>query len=149
MGMTPATAAWHEGGGDARPVAVALPPTVTKVRPGFSLVEVTIGVVLLEVGVLALAVAAGGIVRMTSLGGRDGGASVVAAARFEELRATACALPAGESGTVSGGGVTGLYDERWSVAGDGPARVVQLAVSYADGRRTRAALYETVIACPP
>ncbi len=47
-------------------------------RPGFSLLELTIGLLLLDVGVLALAATAGGAVRMAAAGGREGGAALVA-----------------------------------------------------------------------
>jgi hypothetical protein len=149
MAASAATAAWREGMGEAGPAAAAVPRRTARGRPGFSLVELTIGIVLLEVGVLALAATAGGVVRLTVLGGREGSSSLVGAARLEELRATACGLPVGASGVASGASRSGLYDERWSVTADGSERAVQLAVSYEDGRRTRTDLYETAIACPP
>jgi Tfp pilus assembly protein PilV len=149
MATTGSATPRREGVGDARPAAGGVGPRPARGRPGFSLVETTVGIVLLEVGVLALAAAAGGVVRMTVLAGREGGSSLVGAARLEELRSTACALPVGSTGVVTGTSTTGLYDEHWSLTADGPARAVQLAVSYADGRRTRTDLYETVIACAP
>jgi Tfp pilus assembly protein PilV len=115
---------------------------------GFSLVELLLAVVLLEVGVLALAATASGVVRMTVLGGRSGGSAVVAASRFDALRATACALPAGAAETASDSTADGRFRERWSVARSGPARAARVVVSYADGPRQRSDVYETLIACP-
>jgi len=116
--------------------------------PGFSLVDLTVGILVLEVGVLALAGTAGAVVRLTVQGGREGGASLVAASRLEELRVSACAAGAG-SPVASGGAVAGPYEERWTVAADGSARVIQVAVSYLGGRGTRTALFETVVECAP
>jgi len=118
-------------------------------RPsGFSLVELLLAVVLLEVGLLALAATASGVVRMTVMGGRAGGSSVLASSRFDALRATVCALPAGASAAAGDSAADGRFRERWSVAGSGPARAAQVVVSYADGPLSRSDLYETVIACP-
>jgi hypothetical protein len=103
--------------------------------------------VLLEAGVLALAATASGVVRRTVMGGRAGGSAVLAASRFEALRATVCTLPPGVSATVSDSAADGRFRERWSVAGSGPARAAQVVVSYADGPHGRSDLYETVIAC--
>jgi hypothetical protein len=85
---------------------------------------------------------------MTVLGGRSGGAAVVAASRFDALRATACALPAGQAGMVGDSAADGRFHEHWSVALAGDARAVQVVVSYADGPRRRSDVYGTVIACP-
>jgi len=97
--------------------------------------------------VLALAATAGGIVRMTVLGGREGASSLVAASRLEELRASACSTAAGPAAVTGGADTTGPFAERWSLAADGPVRAVEVAVSYSDGRRTRSARYETAISC--
>jgi hypothetical protein len=113
---------------------------------GFSLVELTVGVLLLEVGVLALVATAGGIVRMTLWGGREGGSALVAGARFEALRGSVCES---DSGAASGAAREGPYDERWTVAVEGTARAVRLDVSFGDGRRTRTVRFETVVECAP
>jgi prepilin-type N-terminal cleavage/methylation domain-containing protein len=115
---------------------------------GFSLIELLLAVVLLGAGVLALAATASGVVRMTVLGGRSGGSAVVAASRFDALRATACALPAGQAGMVSDSAADGRFREHWSVAPSGSTRAARVVVAYADGPHQRSDLYETVIACP-
>jgi Tfp pilus assembly protein FimT len=118
-------------------------------RPGgFSLVELVLAVVLLEVGVLALAATSSGIVRMTVLGGRAGGSAVMAASRFEALRATACTLLPDAPAIVDDSVADGRFHERWSVAASGPVRAAQVVVSYADGPLRRRDVYETVIVCP-
>jgi Tfp pilus assembly protein PilV len=121
----------------------------TKARPGFSLLELTIGLLLLDVGVLALAATAGGIVRMTAAGGREGGAALVAAARLEALRVASCGAAAESPASATGADSTGPFAEAWSVTADGRTARADVAVSWADGRRTRTARYETLIGCPP
>jgi len=147
MATYPRSRGWRCG---AAPVPAAANSTQAECAPpGFSLAELLLAVVLLEVGILALAATASGIVRMTVLGGRSGGSSVLAASRFDALRATVCALPAAAGAAAGDSAADGRFRERWSVAGAGPARAAQVLVSYADGPLARSDLYETVIACPP
>jgi hypothetical protein len=144
MATSPPTAHRHSG--------AALTPTgairAAGRASGFSLVELLLALVLLEAGVLALAATASGVARMTLLGGRSGGSAAMAASRFDALRATACALPAGQAEAVSDSAADSRFRERWTVALSGPVRTAQVVVSYADGPRLRSDVYETVIACP-
>jgi prepilin-type N-terminal cleavage/methylation domain-containing protein len=110
-------------------------------RRGFSLVEVMVSIMILATGVLALAATTGGVVRLTSQGGRLGGSSIVAEGRFELLRATACASLAG------GSAVERPYTQVWTVATSGSLRTVALTVSYSTGRATRSDSYSTTISC--
>lgn len=121
----------------------------TTARPGFSLLELTIGLLLLDVGVLALAATAGGAVRMAAAGGREGGAALVAAARLEALRAASCPPEAGLPSASAGTERTGPYVEVWSVAPDGRTAHADVTVSWADGRATRTTRFATLIACVP
>lgn len=115
-------------------------------RAGFSLIELTIALLLLDVGVLALAATAAGVVRLTVAGGREGGAALRAAGRLEALRVSACGpAPAAASGADS----AGAFVERWTVAADGPDRTARVVVSYSDGRRTRAGEYVSRFGCVP
>jgi hypothetical protein len=146
MATTPRTAGSHSGA-EVTPAAASA-SQAAEGPSGFSLVELLLAVVLLEAGVLALAATASGVVRMTVLGGRSGGSAIVAASRFDALRASACALPGGPAATVSDSAADSRFRERWSVALSGPARAAQVVVSYADGPHRRSDVYETVIACP-
>jgi prepilin-type N-terminal cleavage/methylation domain-containing protein len=110
-------------------------------KRGFSLIEVIFAVVILTVGILALAGTSVRVVRMISQGGRLGGASLVAEGRFELLRATTCASLA--SGSV----VEGPYTVRWTVASTGYLRTVGLTVAYVTGGRTHTDAYVTSISC--
>ena len=110
-------------------------------RRGFSLVEVMIAVVILTVGILALAGTSARVVRMINQGGRLAGASLVAEGRFEILRATSCATLA------SGSTVEGPFTIRWTVATSGYLRTVGLTVVYVTGGTTHTDAYVTSISC--
>jgi Tfp pilus assembly protein PilV len=118
-------------------------------RPGFSLLELTIGLLLLDVGVLALAATAAGAVRMAAAGGREGGAALVAAARLEALRASPCGPEADSPSASAGSDRAGPYLEEWSVAPDGRTARVDVTVSWVDGRAARAAPFASLLACVP
>lgn len=113
---------------------------------GFSLVEVMIAMVILTVGVLALAASAGQITRLTSEGVRAAGAAAVAGSRLETLRSTACAA------LTSGSATTGAYTEAWRVITPASAlfsREITVVISYSNGRTTRYATYVTERSCAP
>jgi prepilin-type N-terminal cleavage/methylation domain-containing protein len=111
---------------------------------GFSLTEVMVAIVILAVGVIALAASAGAITRMTTQGGRTGGASSVAASRIEILRGTPCASLA------SGNTTTGRYAVRWVVSTvNTNLRTATVQVSYNAGTSARSATFSTQISCAP
>ena len=111
---------------------------------GFSLAEVMIAMVILTVGVLGIAAASAGITRMSSEGGRSGGAAAVAASRIEAINATPCA-----SIPTSGSATTGKFTETWRVTASGLLRTIDVSVSYTDGRKTRTSTYVAYVSCAP
>jgi len=115
-------------------------------RAGFSLIELTVAILLLDVGVLALAATAAGVVRLTAAGGREGSAALVAAGRLEALRVMGCGP---DSGGAAGADSVGRFLERWSVAPDGPGRMARVIVSYADGAGLRSAESVALFGCAP
>jgi hypothetical protein len=106
------------------------------------LVELVVAVLVLTVGVLALAGTAGAVSRMVGWGQRLGGSAIAAQARLEELRSGGCASPGGGRDSV------GHYRLRWSVATTGSLRAVALTVEYPNGHEVRSDLFETVAWCP-
>jgi prepilin-type N-terminal cleavage/methylation domain-containing protein len=110
-------------------------------RRGFSLIEVVLAVVVLAVGVLALAGTSARVVGLINQGGRLGGASLVAEGRFELLRAAPCAALA------SGSTVEGPFTVGWTVATSGYLKTVGLTVSYVTGGRTHTDTFATTISC--
>lgn len=113
---------------------------------GFSLVEVLVAMVILVIGVLALAATSSSITRMTGEGGRQGGSAAVANAKLEELRTQLCdSLPAGSA-------VMGRYNVAWRSNVSGVSaflRDVQVSVGYNSPGRVRSALYATQFSCAP
>lgn len=109
---------------------------------GFTLVELVVAVLVLTVGVLALAGTAAAVCRMVGWGQRLGGSAVAAQARLEELRAGGC-------GSLGGGrDSVGHYRLEWSVTSMGALRRVALRVDYPDGRGDRSERFEAVAWCP-
>ena len=121
-------------------------------RPGFSLVEVMIAIVILTTGVLALAATSANVIRLTSLGNRLGGSAVIAEGRLELLRSQAApTTPTNACASLtSGSTVEGPYTETWTVttpSGAAVLRNVVLTVAYQTGRSTRTDTYSTTISC--
>jgi len=117
-------------------------------RRGFSLIEVMIAIVILAVGVLALAGTAGAVTKMIGRGSRMGGSSVVAEDEMESLRTGICKTFGGNTtGSQSATATNGKYSLSWTVTASGWLRSVNLTVAYANGRSTRTDRYETMISC--
>jgi Tfp pilus assembly protein PilV len=112
--------------------------------PGFSLIESTLAILVLDVGVLALTATAASVVGMTAHGAREGGSALVAAGRLERLRASVCADTAAPWGAES----EGPYEVRWTVGRDASLRTVQVLVSWRERARTYSVPDETVVECP-
>lgn len=117
-------------------------------RRGFSLVEVMIAIVILAVGILALAGTSGAVTKMIARGGRMGGSAVVAEDQLESLRGGICKTLSGNTtGSQSGTSTIGKYSLAWTVTSSGWLRSVNLTVAYPNGRSTRTDRYETMISC--
>jgi len=109
---------------------------------GFLLIEVVVAVLMVTVGLIALAATAGAVARMAGQGQRRGGAGIAAASRLEVLRSGGCASLAG------GRDSAGAYLLQWTVTTQGAVRTIQLAVGYPDGRDVRSDRFEAVEWCP-
>ncbi len=109
---------------------------------GFSLVELLVSILILTVGILGLAAAAGNVQRMVGWGGRFGASAAVANAELEQLRATSCAA-LGTSGTAT----KGIYSLSWTITTSGNLMTYTLTVTYPNGRSTRTDTYETQRSC--
>ncbi len=89
-----------------------------RTRHGTSLVELIVALTLLGVGALALAGTGALALRLSAEARRQASAARLAHSRIERLR-SACA-PAAAGAATSPEGI----EERWSVAADGPLRVI-------------------------
>jgi prepilin-type N-terminal cleavage/methylation domain-containing protein len=114
---------------------------------GFTLVEVLVAVVVLSIGVLALAGSSGTVNRMIGQGARRTEATQYANRRFELLRITAnsttprCTALANGTKTNSDGVV-----ETWDV-GAGTVRTIQVIVRRTTTRGARADTLRTMVSC--
>ncbi len=113
-------------------------------RRGFSLIEVMVAMIILSVGVLAVAAASGYITKLMAEGGRSGGSAAVAESRIEQLTATPCA-----NLSTTGSATTGKFTESWTVTTANLLRTITETVSYPAGKTTRTATYVAYISCAP
>ena len=119
-------------------------------RPGFTLTEVLVAVVVLGVGILALAGAFGGAARMIGGGKVETRAAMAASRRMETLRLAAGARSprCTDSGFASGGPIfSGGMSESWLVPATGRVRRVRVTVIYLTARGPREAVLETALTC--
>ncbi|HEY7479445.1 MAG TPA: hypothetical protein VH680_02925 [Gemmatimonadales bacterium] len=119
---------------------------------GVTVVEVLVAVMVLTVGVLALAGSFAAMSRMVGRGGRATIAAEVAAGRLDELRRVAhstsppCTGPQWRSDNASESGIV----ERWQLLDEaGPARRVQLVVSYRTPAGVVTDTAVTAVLCEP
>lgn len=117
---------------------------------GFTLVEVLVSIVILSVGVIAMAGSTAMVTRMIGRGKVETRVAQAASRRIEGLRLLALSTaPRCTAGTfVSGGPVTanGLT-ESWTVPAAGKVRSVQVDVTYPTVRGPRTASIQTRIEC--
>ena len=119
-------------------------------RSGLTLVEVLIAVVVLAIGLVALAGGSGLVTRMIGRGKVETRAALAASRRMETIRLAAssttprCTAP----GFVSGGPIIdGGVSESWVVPPTGSVRRVRVTVTYLTVRGPRSASLETGIEC--
>lgn len=119
-------------------------------RQGFTLIEVLVAIVLLTIGIIALAGSSSSVTRMIGRGKVETRAAQAAARRMEILRLAADAPPIrctdpgfGSGGPVISGGMT----ESWQVSGTGMVRHVRVTITYLTVRGPRTATLETRVAC--
>jgi prepilin-type N-terminal cleavage/methylation domain-containing protein len=119
-------------------------------RLGFTLTEVLVAVLLLGVGIIALAGTSATVTRMIGLGKVETRAAQAASRRMEALRLAAyatsprCSDPRFSSGgPVLSGGMT----ESWLVPPIGRVRKVRVTITYLTARGSREAMLETALTC--
>jgi type II secretory pathway pseudopilin PulG len=109
-----------------------------------------VAVVVLGVGIAALAGSFALVTRMVARGRVQGRATQLAASRVEQLRLMAgSTTPRCGSGGFAGGGpfTTGAVTEQWEVSPGGPSRVVRVIVSYPVPGGTHTDTLETRLDC--
>ena len=117
---------------------------------GFSLVEVLVAIVVLAVGVIALAGSSAMVTRMIGRGKVETQVAQAAARRVEALRLTAYSTtPRCTAGAFASGGpvTTNGLTESWTVPPVGKVRNVQVNVTYRTARGPRTVNIQTRIEC--
>ena len=117
---------------------------------GFTLVEVLVAIVVMAVGVIALAGSTAMVTRMIGRGKVDTRVAQVASRRIETLRLLAASTtPRCTAGTFTNGGPLSADNitETWTVPGAGKVRTIQVNVSYRTVRGPRTASVVTRIEC--
>jgi len=119
-------------------------------RAGLTLIEVLLAVVVLTIGIVALAGGTGLVTRMIGRGKVETRAAQAASRRMEALRLAAysttprcTAVAFASGGPVMEGGVS----ESWVVPSAGRVRAVRVTVTYLTVRGPRSASLETGIEC--
>ena len=111
---------------------------------GFTLVEVLVSLVLIEIGLLALAASSAVVIRETVFVRARVSAIEAARNRVESIAATSCAAT---SGSVSA--ANGLREEWLTRVGPPSAREIRDSVTITTQRLTRAVVFQTRTACTP
>jgi Tfp pilus assembly protein PilV len=111
---------------------------------GFTLVETLVALLLLQVGMLALAATSAVAARDLAIAHRSVRAQSIALNQLESLAADGCAASGGAT-SVAGG-----YDVRWTVQADDRRRTLSVRVAFAlPGGRPRTVVLRSAALCSP
>jgi prepilin-type N-terminal cleavage/methylation domain-containing protein len=119
-------------------------------QSGFTLVEVLIAVVVIGIGIIALAGGSSLVTRMIGRGKVETRAAQVASRRMETLRLAAASSSPRCTSTAFASGGPAVHDgvaESWMVSPAGRVRLVRITVSYLTVRGPRTAELQTGIEC--
>jgi type IV pilus assembly protein PilV len=122
---------------------------VKRATGGFTIVEVLVAVVVLSVGIVAMAGSAATVTRMIGRGQKATRAAQVASQRFEQLRLQAYSAAPKCTG-LAGGTATSAYGvtEKWVVTANGTSRTLVDSVTYKAARGgTHTDVLTTIIEC--
>ncbi len=123
---------------------------MTAKQSGFTLMEVMVAIVILSVGLLAMASATANVTRMIGHGKWATVASQVAMQRLENVRRVAYSTsPACTSSALIGGSATlgSGVSETWSITGSGNTRQVLVTVTYPGVGRSTTDTITTILRC--
>lgn len=117
---------------------------------GFSIVEVLVAIIILTIGILALAQSSGAVTTMIGRGKQDTRAAALAQTQLEVLRQQAAAGTPTKCTGLAGGtrteAATGSVIT-WTVAGTGDSREVTVDVNYRIARGTRTETVRAILGC--
>lgn len=116
---------------------------------GFSIVEVLVAIIILTIGLLALAQSSGAVTTMIGRGKQDTRAAALAQSQIENLRQQAAAATPKCNGLAGGtrtDAATGSVIT-WTVGGTGNSREVSVQVNYRISRGTRNETVRAILGC--
>ncbi|HJR35471.1 MAG TPA: prepilin-type N-terminal cleavage/methylation domain-containing protein [Gemmatimonadales bacterium] len=119
-------------------------------KGGFTIVEVLIAIIMLSIGVLALASSSGSITRMMHYGRMKTDATAIGQSVLDSLRYRAQSTTPKCTSVVTGSQATAPklgFTTNWTVATSGNTRNVMVAVRYWVGTRLRADTLRTTFYC--
>lgn len=123
---------------------------MTQSSSGMTLVEVLIALIVLGIGIVALAGSSSMVSRMIGRGKAETHAALAASSRMEMLRsAAASTIPRCTAPSFVSGGPTRVdgASQSWVVPPAGAVRRVRVTVGYLTVQGSRSAVLETEIAC--
>jgi type IV pilus assembly protein PilV len=123
---------------------------MTQKTSGFTLIEVMVAIVILSIGLLALAGATANVSKMVGYGKWATAASQVATRRLETIRQIANSTnPTCTSGALVSGGpmAAGRMTESWNISGTGGMRQVLITVTYPRAHRMVTDTVATLLKC--
>jgi prepilin-type N-terminal cleavage/methylation domain-containing protein len=114
-----------------------------KARGGFTIIELVVAMIIMTVGVLALATSSAGVAKQMRAGNQSALASVIAQSRLETIRSLGCSSLS--DGTATTRGMT----EKWNISFlSGRSRVVTESVTYVPRAKvSRTLALRSVVPC--
>ncbi len=112
-------------------------------RRGFTIIELVVAIIIMTVGVLALATSSAGVAKQMRAGNQSALAAVIAQGRLETIRSVGCSSLANGSATTRG------MSERWSITWiSSRARAVTESVTYVPRAKvSRTLAVRSVVPC--
>ena len=118
-------------------------------RAGFTLAEIIVAIVILTIGLLAMASTSGAVARQMTGARRQTIAATIAQSRFDSLTSVRCALLAPTVGTTrtvtSGSSARSGVTESWTVTDDNDIKKITVSITF-PGRPTPM-VYQSILPC--
>jgi len=114
-----------------------------RARRGFTLIELVVAIIIMTVGVLALATGSAGVAKQMRAGNQAALAAIVAQARLENIRSLGCTSLANGNATTRG------MTEKWAITWlSSRSRVVTESVTYVPRAKvSRTLAMRSVVPC--
>jgi prepilin-type N-terminal cleavage/methylation domain-containing protein len=113
-----------------------------RARAGFTLAELLVALMVFSVGALAMTATAANVLTLMTASKNRTQAAEVAEARFEKMRAQACASHTSDSAVTRG------VAESWQVVSLSRADDVTVRVRFMSNRRQQTRIYRSFLSCP-